>query len=181
MFSTHDLNQGNWLGFILKTTSFSIWLNLRNIFPRSLLSLSAAFPPAFILIFLNRNEIIRTYHLTCYHRKRTSGRSESIFACCLSCPTLWIQQTQNKYLDCILLFKGFVFICVFVVCLPVNVCCAWGCPRRTEEGIWFTGARITGVCPLCDMGAGNQAWVLWNSSKCCKSLCLLSSPDHIPK
>lgn len=33
-------------------------------------------------------------------------------------------------------------------------------PKRSEEGIGFPGAGITGICELFTIGSGNQTWVL---------------------
>lgn len=38
--------------------------------------------------------------------------------------------------------------------------------KKPKEGIAFPGARVTGGCELLNVGVGDQALVLWKSSKC---------------
>jgi len=40
-------------------------------------------------------------------------------------------------------------------------------PWSSEQSIRSFGAGVTANCELSDVGAGNQAWVLWKNSKCC--------------
>lgn len=69
------------------------------------------------------------------------------------------------------------FLSIFLnVCVYTNLCVWW--PWKPEEGIGPPGAGLTCSCELSDVGAGNQTWVFWKSSKCSHTLSNLSSPVH---
>lgn len=57
------------------------------------------------------------------------------------------------------------------MCMP----CMFGCPQRPEKSVRSPGVGVWGSCKLPEMGAGNQAWVLSESSKCFQAQSHLSS------
>ena len=51
-----------------------------------------------------------------------------------------------------------------------------------DRDVKFSGARITGICELPHVGAGNQTWVLWKRGPCLTtepSLCSCNHYQHI--
>lgn len=57
-------------------------------------------------------------------------------------------------------------VCMYV-CLHVGVCVYTQVHiPLAAEGIASPRAEVVASCELPDVGAGNQAWVLWQSGKC---------------
>lgn len=64
-----------------------------------------------------------------------------------------------------------IYMCVFVCVLSI-----WS--QRLDENVRSPGTRDIGACEPSNLGAENQMWVFWKSSKWSESLSHLSNPRN---